>query len=41
MHGMCNLYDRGRCKVLDPEKSEKIVDLGFDEFIRMMDSFKK
>ncbi|AEA44542.1 TetR/AcrR family transcriptional regulator [Fluviicola taffensis] len=40
MHGMCNLYDRGRCKVLDPEKSEKIVDMGFDEFIRMMDSFK-
>lgn len=41
MHGMCNLYDRGRCKVLDPEKSEKIVDLGFEEFIRMMDSFRK
>lgn len=41
MHGMCTLYDRGRCKVLDPEKSEKIVDLGFEEFIQMMDSFKK
>ena len=41
MHGMCNLYDRGRCKVVDPEKSEKIIDLGFEEFIRMMDSFRK
>nr|WP_294861814.1 TetR/AcrR family transcriptional regulator [uncultured Fluviicola sp.] len=41
MHGMCNLYDRGRCKVLDPEKGEKIIELGFEEFIRMMDSFGK
>lgn len=41
MHGMCNLYDRGRCKVLDPAKGEKIIELGFEEFIRMMDSFGK
>lgn len=41
MHGMVNLYDRGRCKVLDPEKGDRIVELGFEEFIRMMDTFKR
>ncbi|MGV3612472.1 MAG: TetR/AcrR family transcriptional regulator [Fluviicola sp.] len=39
LHGMCNLYDRGRCKVLDEEKSEQIVELGFAEFLKMLDSF--
>ena len=39
LHGMCNLYDRGRCKVLDEEKSEQIVDLGFAEFLKMLDAF--
>lgn len=39
LHGMCNLYDRGRCKVLDEEKSEQIVDLAFTEFLKMLDAF--
>lgn len=39
LHGMCNLYDRGRCKVLDEEKSEQIVDLAFNEFLKMLDAF--
>lgn len=39
LHGMCNLYDRGRCKVLDDEKSEQIVDLAFNEFVKMLDAF--
>lgn len=39
LHGMCNLYDRGRCKVLDEEKSEQIVDLAFAEFLKMLDAF--
>ena len=39
LHGMCNLYDRARCKVLDEEKSEQIVDLGFAEFLKMLDAF--
>lgn len=41
MHGMVNLYDRGRCKVLDPEKGDRIIELGFEEFVHMMDTFRK
>jgi len=40
MHGMCTLYDRGRCEVLVEEKREKIVDLAFEEFLKMMDAFR-
>ncbi len=41
MHGMISLYDRGRCKVLDEVKREKIVDLAFSEFLKLLDSFSR
>lgn len=37
MHGMCSLYDRGRCKILNEDLREKIVEYSFEEFIRLMD----
>ncbi len=40
MHGMCTLYDRGRCKVLDEEKRDLIVDLAFNEFISLLEAFR-
>lgn len=40
MHGMCTLYNRGRCDVLDETKREQIVEMAFIEFVKMMDSFK-
>lgn len=41
MHGMCTLYDRGRCLVLSEEKRENMVQIGYEEFVSMMDAFKK
>jgi len=39
MHGMCTLYDRGRCDVLSEDMREKIIDVAFVEFLKMMDAF--
>lgn len=41
MHGMVTLYDRGRCEVLVEEKREKIIDLAFQEFLVMMEAFRR
>ena len=40
MHGMCVLNDRGRCKILDEEKREHIVEAAFEEFVRMLECLK-
>ena len=40
MHGMCTLYDRGRCEVLDENKRLHIVDLAFGEFVKMLEAFR-
>lgn len=41
MHGMINLYDRGRCKVVDEHKREHIVELAFAEFLKLLDAFSR
>jgi AcrR family transcriptional regulator len=40
MHGMCVLDERGRCKILDEEKREHIVEAAFEEFVRMLECLK-
>jgi AcrR family transcriptional regulator len=40
MHGMCVLEERGRCKILDEEKREYIVEAAFEEFVRMLECLK-
>jgi AcrR family transcriptional regulator len=41
MHGMCTLYDRGRCDVLAEDVREKILDMAFEEFVAMMEKFRR
>jgi hypothetical protein len=37
---MCVLNERGRCKILDEEKREHIVEAAFEEFVRMLECLK-
>ncbi len=41
MHGMCTLNDRGRCKILNEEKRDRIVECAFEEFILMMEALRR
>lgn len=41
MHGMCTLYDRGRCKIVNESIRTTIVEASFEEFVRMLDALKK
>lgn len=40
MHGMCTLYNRGRCDILEETKREQILDLAFGEFTKLLEAFR-
>jgi AcrR family transcriptional regulator len=40
MHGMCSLFDRGRCKILDEKNREHIVELSFEQFVGMLENHR-
>lgn len=41
VHGMWVLNDRGRCKILSEEKRETIIDLAYEEFLRMLEVLRR